>query len=135
MITTNRFSRRTALLALACAVSLAFIAAPALQAADAPKAAADKAPALPVTTSIEKVTGGENGPFVLKVKNVSKDSLKVTAKVLLAVAFHADNKARNVPEHAIAAGQEYSIADLAAADKVVLTAAGFAPLEVAVPQK
>jgi hypothetical protein len=79
------------------------------------------------------VTGGENGPYVLKVKNTSADTLKVSAKILLAVAFHADNKAKLVPEHAIAAGDTWSIADLAAADKVILTATGFAPLEIVVP--
>jgi hypothetical protein len=127
--------RRAALLALGCAFSLALSQAPALNAADTGtlQPLADKAPALPVTSTFDKVTGGEAGPYVLKLKNTSGDTLKVSAKILLAVAFHADSKARMVPEHAIAAGDTWSIPDLAAGDKVVLTAKGFDPLEIVVP--
>ena len=125
---------RTALIALGCVFSLALVAMPAAKAADtvALQPLADKAPSLPLTASFEKVTGGEKGPFVLKLKNDSKDTLKASAKILLAVAFHADSKARNLPEHAIAPGQAWSIADLVAGDKIVITAAGFAPLELTV---
>jgi hypothetical protein len=122
---------RIAALALACAFGVAL--APVVRAND-DKVAADKAP-LPVTTSFDKVTGGEKGPFVLKVKNTGSETLKLHAKVLLAVAFHADNKARHVGEHKLGAGQEWSIADLAAGDKVVLTAKGHAPLQVEVPSQ
>ena len=127
--------RTTALIALGCALTLAVLSAPALKAAGSAtlQPLADKAPSLPVTTAFEKVKGAESGPYVLKVTNTSKDALKVTAKVLLAVAFHANDKARNLPEHAIEAGQTWSIPDLAAQDKLVITAQGFAPLELTVP--
>lgn len=140
MIMSNIYSLRstkcrTAVLALGCALSLAFVQVPAAKAADTPvlRPLADKALSLPLTATFEKVTGGESGPYVLKLKNESKDTLKVTTKILLAVAFHADNKARNLPEHSIDAGQVWSIPDLAAGDKVIITAAGFAPLEITVP--
>ena len=128
-------STRKVLLALGCALGFAIPSVPALQAADTVtlQPLADKGAALPVSYTFDKVTGGENGPYVLKVKNTSADTLKVSAKILLAVAFHADNKAKLVPEHAISAGDTWSIADLAAADKVILTATGFAPLEIVVP--
>ena len=127
--------RKTALLALGAALGLALAQMPALQAASPAglQPLADKAPALPLTSSFEKKTVGENASYVLTLTNTSKDDLKVTAKVLLSVAFHADSKARNVPEHTIAAGASWTIADLAPQDKVVLTAAGFAPLELTVP--
>jgi len=127
--------RTTALIALGCAFSLALAATPALNAA-APETLqplADKAPSLPVKSAFEKVKGGESGPYVLKLTNASKDTLKVTTKILLAVAFHANDKARNLPEHAIDAGQTWSVPDLAAGDKLVITAKGFASLELTVP--
>jgi hypothetical protein len=142
MITSDTASsrpalRRTNLLALGCALGLAFVPVAALRAADTltPQNLADSAPALPslpLTSSIEKTTGGENGPYVLKLKNTSTAAVKVTAKILLSVAFHAENKAKNLPEHTVEAGQVWSIADLAAADKVVLAAKGYAPLEIEV---
>jgi hypothetical protein len=127
---------RTALFALGCALSLApglIAAARATDALALQPLAADKAPALPLTAAFEKGTGAEGAPYVLKLTNTSKEAVKVAAKVLLSVAFHADSKARNIPEHAIAAGATWSISDLAANDKVVISAKGFAPLELTVP--
>ncbi len=132
MITSNTSSlRRTALIALGCALSLAPITA--LKAADLQPLAVDKAPSLPVTTSCEKKAGVEGAAYVLSLKNVSKDALKVSAKVLLSVASHGMNKTRDVAEQVIAPGKTVTIADLAAQDKVVVTAEGFAPLEVSIP--
>lgn len=127
---------KTALITLGCALAFAVAPTPALNAADSAalqSLAAEKGKSLPVTTTFEKVKGGESGPYVLKVKNVSKGALNVSAKVLLSVAFHADSKARKVPEHVIEAGQVWSIPDLAAADKVIIASEGFDPLEVVVP--
>jgi hypothetical protein len=125
--------RKSALLIVSCAFGLGLVAVPVLKAASPTEAAADaKAPALPLKSSFEKVAGNEKGPFVLKLKNKSKVAVNVTAKVLLAVAFHGEDKARHIPAHSIAAGEVWSIADLAAEDKVVLTAEGFAPLEIVV---
>lgn len=95
---------------------------------------ADKAASLPVSTSFEKVSSGEDrGQSVLKVKNTSHDSLKVAAAIVESVTFHAHPKNRIVPEHSIKPGKEWKIEGLARGDKVTLTAAGFAPLEVTVP--
>lgn len=92
----------------------------------------EKAPALPVTATFEKTTGAEEAPYSLKLKNTSKETITVSAKILLSVAFHADSKARMVSEHAIKAGETWSIPGLAAEDKVTVMAKGFAPLELVV---
>jgi hypothetical protein len=125
--------RKTALLALGCVFGFLLVPAPA-KAADTATLLplADKSPALPLTATFSKVADAEKGPYVLKLKNDSKETIKVTAKILLSVVFHAESKAKNLPEHAIEAGQVWTIADLAAEDKVILTAAGFAPLELVV---
>jgi hypothetical protein len=127
---------RTMLLAFGCALGLVIMPVAALNAAESASLqplAADKAPALPLSSAFAKGTGTENGPYVLTLTNTSKETLAVTVKVLLSVAFHADNKARNLPEHAIEAGQTWTVPDLAAADKVIVTAKGYAPLELTVP--
>jgi hypothetical protein len=108
---------------------------PALKAADAAATPpmAGKAPSLPLTATFDKVVGAEKGPYVLKLKNDSKDAMRVSAKILLSVAFHMGSKHWDLPEHVIDPGQVWSIPDLSAGDKVTITAQGFAPLELVVP--
>jgi len=124
-----------ALIALACAFCLSTVSIPAAKAADgaAAQRLEDKAPSLPLTYSFEKVADTESGPYVLKLKNVSSDPLKVSAQVTPSVTFHANSKVRNVPEHVIDPGQVWTITELAATDKVTVRAMGFAPLELVVP--
>jgi hypothetical protein len=135
MITTRIASQcsslsRNALIALGCALSLALIPVSALKAADT---AAPQAASLPVTAKFEKSASAEKGPpFVLTLTNTSKASLTVSAKILLSVVAHSETKARKVPAHVIAPGESWTIADLAAQDKVTVTAEGFAPLELTV---
>ena len=93
----------------------------------------DKAPSLPLTSTFDKGTDPNEGPYVLNLKNVSKDSLKVTVSVHLSVAFHANKKDRTLPEHVIEPDQVWTVSDLAAGDKVTVTADGYAPLELTVP--
>jgi hypothetical protein len=120
---------------MGCALSLALLQAPAVRAADAAalRPLDDKAPALPLSPAFEKVPNGENGPYQLKLTNVSKDTIKATAQVLASVTFHATAKERNIPEQVIDPGQVWTITELAATDKVVISAKGFAPLELTVP--
>lgn len=124
----------TSLIALGC-LSLAVARIPAARAADAAalRPLADSAPALPLAPTFKKVPDSEDGPYVLNLENTSKDTLKVSAKIIPSVTFHANAKERNLPEHAIDPGQVWSIPGLATADKVTLTAEGFAPLEITVP--
>jgi hypothetical protein len=121
---------RKVLFVLGSALSFALVQSPTLRAADEMKA--DKAPAAPLSATFEKVADAENGPFVLNLKNDSKEAVSAKAKVLLSVAFHAESKARQVPEQVIKPGKTWSIKDLAAGDKVVVHAKGFAPLELIV---
>ena len=138
MNTSNRSSTRavlcsSALLALGCAFVLAIVSTPALRAeSGAAQPMVDKAPCLPLSASFEKAAGDENAPYVLTLKNDSKDAVKASAKVLLAVAFHAESTARNVSEHVIGPGETWTIDDLAKGDRVVVSAEGFAPLELTV---
>jgi hypothetical protein len=138
MNTSNRSSTRSvlcssALLALACALVLALVPTSALRAEGAAlQPLADQAPSLPLSASFEKVAGTDTAPYVLTLKNDSDKEVKASAKVLLAVAFHAESKARMVPEHVIDAGKTWTIADLSAGDRVTVSAEGFAPLELTV---
>ncbi len=136
-LATRSATRHCALFALACAFALTLASVPALQAVELAvlQPLADKVPALPLTGTFEKMTGGSAAPFVLKLKNDSKETLKVSGKVLLAVVHHAMDKARALPEQTIEAGHVWTIKDLSADDKVILTAPGFAPLELSVPFK
>ena len=128
-----RLPRRNVLLVLGCTLSLVLLPLQALQAAPAtPATATVTAPALPLSHTLVKVTGGEKGPFVLTLKNDSKAAVTVHAKILLAVAYHAESKAKLLPAQKIDAGHDWKIADLAAEDKVILTAEGFAPLTIVV---
>ncbi len=128
------FAVWTAMAALGSAFALALVQIPSVKAADVAtfKVMDDKAPSLPVTATFAKADG-EDGPYVLSVKNSSYNSIKVSGKVLLGVFFHADSKSRIIPEHEIDAGQVWTIPGLAANDKVTLNAPGFAALELTVP--
>jgi hypothetical protein len=119
---------------LGCAFFLALLATPAARAATVPTLTAldDKAPVLPVSATFAK-SEGEDGPYVLSVKNTSNSAIKVSAKILLSVYFHADSKAKNIPAHSIEAGQVWAIPGLAANDKVTLSGDGFAAMDLTVP--
>ena len=123
---------KTALLILGSAFSLALFSTPALRAADPATPPAAAAKKLPLTAMIEKAAHpAENAPpFILKLKNDSSASIKVSGKVLLSVHAHNMDKARLVPAHVVEAGQTMTITDLAALDKVIVSADGFAPLEI-----
>jgi len=127
--------RHTTLIIAGALLGLTLAFAPALRSApdDAGAKAADKAHALPLTATFAKDKNAEGPPYTLTLKNISEHSVKVKAKILLAVAFHADNKAKNLPEQVVEGGKDWSIPGLAAQDKVILTADGYAPLELVVP--
>lgn len=110
---------------LALATSSRADATPSLQRLGAGKA--------PLSAKFDKKATTDSAPYTLTLTNTSADSLKVSIKVLLSVAFHADNKARNIPEQSVAAGKSISLSDLAAGDKVTVTVAGYDNLELVVP--
>jgi hypothetical protein len=93
----------------------------------------DKAPALPLAVSFDKVSDPEAGPYVLKLKNTSMDAITVSGTVYPSVGIHSDTKEKKLPEHQLAAGDTWSIPGLAATDKVKIEAKGFADLNITVP--
>jgi hypothetical protein len=121
--------RRSALLATAFA--LAFALAPALS-LRAQGESSQPAPSLPLSASFAKSSGAEDAPYVLTLKNESATAVTASAKVLLAVAFHAESKARDIGEHTIGPGETWTISDLAKGDRVTVSANGFAPLQLTV---
>jgi hypothetical protein len=133
-LTSPTAVRRIAPLFSACAIALFLSTVGASQASAALelRPLADPAAKLPVSSDFKKVTG-EGGPYVLTLKNTSKSALTVKGKVLLSISFHAESKARQIPEHIIEADTVWTISELAAGDKVVLTAKDYAPLELTVP--
>lgn len=133
LIPTMKSSLRTL---LAAAATAALFLLPAAQAADfvTIQPLADQAKALPVTTAITKGEPGPDhgGPFTLTVTNASGAELKLKAVIAQSVVSHNRPKTIELPEKLLAAGAAWKIADLAADDKVTLSAAGHAKLEVKV---
>ena len=121
---TRSSLRKSALIALGFALSLVLIPIAALNAAPAE---VTPAKSLPLAHAFSK-TAGEKGPHELKLTNTSKASLKVSVKILLSVYSHASDKARVLPAQTIEAGKDWTISQLAALDKVIITAEGYAPL-------
>lgn len=122
------------LLASACLASLSLVAV-ANVSADTAAPRADHAKVLPLSHTFAKVESHEGTPFVLKLKNDSHDALKLHGKVLLAVVNHAMDKARKLPEQNLAAGETWTVTGLTADDKVIVSADGYADLEIRVPFK
>lgn len=92
-----------------------------------------KSPALPLTHSIARGTPGEyGGPFVLKLKNTSSAALKVAATIQQSVVAHNRPKTIDLPARSIEAGGTWEISDLAAEDKVSVTAEGYEKLDVTI---
>jgi hypothetical protein len=116
----------------ACALAAALVSLPAFAAEHSAKASDHAAAKLPVSATFSKVKAEDAPPFVLTLKNESKDALEVTVTVLLSVMSHNRDKARHVPPHVIAAGKTWTVGELAALDKVIVEAKGYAPLELEV---
>lgn len=93
----------------------------------------DKAPALPLAVTFDKVTNPEGGPYVAKLKNTSSDAITVSATVYPSVGIHSDTKEKKLADQTIAAGDTWSIPGLAATDKIKVSAKGFADLDIVVP--
>ena len=139
MFHSNTSSVRPALgsfaaIALGFSLALTLAQAPAMKAAGsvALRPLDDALPALPLTATFDK-GDGDNGPYILSLKNTSGDPIKASGTVALSVASHADKKTRDIPEHVVERGETWTIPGLASGDKVTITAAGVAPLELTVP--
>ena len=119
------------LLVVGCALTFVVAQVPSLRA----ESAAAAAKALPVKATFHKDKNAEAGPYVLTIKNTSDQALKISGQVLLAVAFHATDKARSIAEETIAPGKSIKVKDLASDDKVTIKADGYEPLQLTVPGK
>lgn len=129
---TGPLQRLVAALVAGCALALVIVEVPAVHAQTAPAAAAK---VLPLKASFRKDKKAEAGQYVLTLKNTSAEPITVTAQVLLAVAFHATDKARNLPAETIAPGKSWKISDLAVEDKITVKADGYEPLQLVVKSK
>ncbi len=122
--------RKTALIALGFALSLAPVTLLNAASSNVLQPLTEQTlKSLPLTPTIAKVAG-EEGPFELKLTNSSKASVKVSVQILLSVYMHATGKARNLPAQAIEAGKDLTITKLAALDKVIVSAEGYASLTI-----
>jgi hypothetical protein len=127
--------RKSSLLAMSCLVGLALVQASSLKASDSTILVSldDKAPALPLAVTFEKVENAEAGPYVAKLKNTSSAAITVSGTYYPSVGIHSDTKEKKLPERKIEAGDTWSIPGLAATDKLTIEGSGFAPLNITVP--
>ena len=121
-------------IALGVTLSLALLPIPSAKATDSAVMLPldDHLQPVPMTSSIDKADG-ENGPYVLSLKNTSGDSIRASGTIQLSVASHGDKKTRDIAEHVVGRAEVWTIPGLAAGDKVTIMAQGFAPLEISVP--
>jgi hypothetical protein len=135
MTVSRSFLRTATIAALGCLVGFSVVPSRGVAGQDTPGLARldDKAPALPLAVSYDKVTDSEAGPYVLKLKNTSMDAITVSGTVYPSVGIHSDTKEKKLPERKIEAGDTWSIPGLAATDKVKIEGKGFSDLNVTVP--
>jgi hypothetical protein len=127
-------ARGLALIIAAGALALAVI--PAQIRADNETATLAEKAVLPLKVSFANDTSGKNeAPMIVHLKNESSQALVVKGHIDLSVVVHNRPKSREVPQQTIEAGATLTIDDLAADDKITLSAEGFAPLVVVVPYK
>jgi len=133
--TPRSFAQVAAVAALACLLGLSTSPSTSLAGQDAASLVRldDKAPALPLAVTFDKVANAEAGPYVLKLKNTSMEAITVSGTVYPSVGIHSDTKEKKLPEQKIEAGDTWSIPGLAATDKVKIESKGFADLDITVP--
>jgi hypothetical protein len=139
MTTPNRSFLRPVLnrslaVALACSFGIPLLP---IQAVGAPAMGTlspldDHLQPVPMTSSVDKADG-DNGPYVLTLKNTSNDSIRASGTVQLSVASHGDKKTRDIAEHVVGRAEVWTIPGLSAGDKVTITAEGYSPLVIPVP--
>ena len=124
------------LLSLSVALLLPLVPSRAAPASDNPtsKSTSDKAAKLPLDPVFKKETSGESkGLYILTLKNVSEHPVKVGGTIAQSVVSHSRPKTITLEVQTIAPGKTRKIEQLAAQDKLTLTAEGFEPLDLTVP--
>lgn len=93
-----------------------------------------KASELPLEASFGAGVPGDNsGPYAVTLTNTSDTTLAVAATITFSVQSHNRPQTMDLPAQEIAPGDTLVIDDLAAADQIVLTADGYAPMELTTP--
>jgi|GEM_PF-5387743 len=118
-------------LALSALLALGTLTARADTAA-APAAAASSQASGPIVASFDKASDADKGPYILTLRNNGDHTIKVTAEIQHSAAAHNDAKDKT-KKHSIKAGQAWTISNLAAGDKVNVSADGISPLALTVP--
>lgn len=109
------------------------IAAPESAGRAAVQRLADQAAPMPVTATFAKNASAKtDGPYVLTLKNTSETPITVSVRVDQDVTVHNRPKNRTVGPQEIAPGKEWRIDDLAALDKVTVSADGYESLTLTV---
>lgn len=134
MKTTPRLlSRSFALLALGGAFAFASLSSARAVDTAMLQRLADKAPAAPLKAAFTKDDSGKNeAPYSLTLTNTGEHAVKVAANIDLSVVVHNRPKSRDVAAQVIEPGKSLKIDDLAAGDKVTVTADGYEPLHLTV---
>lgn len=132
------FQRAAVVLTAAGAIALgsAAMAAPQLSGAGSAQPLADQNEVVPVKVTFEKNASAKTeGPYVMTLTNTADHTIKVGVRVDQDVTVHNRPKARHLGPEEIAPGKDWKVDDLAALDKVTVTAEGFAPLQIVVQAK
>lgn len=94
------------------------------------------APQVPLSGTFARGTPGENGgPYALTVTNTSKQKLSVSGMVVWSVTSHNRANTIKLPARELAAGESWTIDDLAAEDRVIFEAEGYEKIEFKTPAK
>lgn len=129
---------RSGLLIVACALACV-VPSPTISAAATDRAessAIEQPQALPVSVWFEKaVPEDSETPMILRLKNEARESMSVGATIETSIVVPNRPKSRTVPPQVVPPGGTLSIDKLAPDDRVTLTAEGFDPLLVIVPDK
>ncbi len=129
------FARGLVLFAVAGALMLPVVATTARATDTATlERLANQAAALPMKAKfVKSKSATAEAPYVLHLKNTSKQPLTVSATVNTSVPVHNRPKTREVPAQVVEPGKMIMIENLAAQDTVTVTAEGFEPLKLTAP--
>lgn len=133
----SRSFLRVLSIAICSAIALLLTTSATYADAAKPQPLAEKsAKKLPLTGTFARGTPGENGgPYALTLKNTSQEKLTVNATIVWSVTSHNRANTIKLPVREMAAGESWTIDDLAAEDRVILEAEGFEKLEFKTPPK
>ncbi len=135
----KQYLLRSRVLALVASLTVALLLASATTFAngsDLQPLSEKSAPQLPLSGTFARGTPGENGgPYALTLTNTSKQNLSVRGTIVWSVTSHNRANTIKLPVRELAAGESWTIDDLAAEDRVILEAEGYEKIEFKTPSK